>query len=801
MPSTNLGKVSVTPKGAWSNSTAYEILDIVSNDGSSYIALKSVPAGTALSNTSYWLMIASKGDKGDTGEINGASASISGGYGTPSVSVTEGGTSTDRSYAFAFSNLKGNGIASIEIEETATVGNVHTYTLTATLDSGETETCTFDVTDGAVTSVNGRTGAVTGLAEQDGYYDDMTVGGAEQLISSTYVTDSVPYVFRTSGGSADIGDREFDEIHGGTIAWNQLLNGTMSALTHNGIRIEGTDGTFTFSGTATNSFSAHAINNMALISNHVYLLYGTQSGISADNESIRISSFDVGNTSDTVFRLNVVNKAVNAGGVVQLRLANMTIGHEYNVTSKLCFVDLTQMFGSAIADYIYSLEQSNTGSGVAWFKSLFNKPYYAFNSGELISVSGLSAHKMTGFNQLNEEVAFSALGGITKTSNGWSGASYLWPSTQTGTARAGWSNITFLPNMSYCVTAHLSVSGSTTNGRVRVFYTDGTSDNGNAIAQGSSGVSTIVSDGSKSVKEVGITYGSNADGTIVVAWMNVGFAWDGERDGEYEPYVVHEYTLDPDVTLRGIPKLDADNKLYYDGDIYQSDGTVQRRYGIVTFDGSSDETWNRQTLSGGEYVFYVPLNTLVHIEPTTASTYIGKMICDKLATVKKHTLLADDFGITGYWDWNASYPNQNWIYIRPNDTVTDVTGIKAWLQANPITVVYELATPTTESAEPYTNPQIVDDWGTGEYVIAEQSGVKMPVGHETKYTANLKAKLEMAPNSPSGNGDYIVRQTNGINEYVPLTERIPNAPSENGNYILKCTVSGSTVTYVWEAQA
>ena len=51
--------------------------------------------------------------------------------------------------------------------------------------------------------------------------------------------------------------------------------------------------------------------------------------------------------------------------------------------------DLTQMFGSTIADYIYSLEQANAGAGVAYFRSLFPKPYYDYNAGELLSVSGL----------------------------------------------------------------------------------------------------------------------------------------------------------------------------------------------------------------------------------------------------------------------------------------------------------------------------------------------------------------------------------------------------------------------------
>lgn len=66
----NLGKVAVTPKGAWSATTAYDILDVVTSGGSSYMAKTSVPAGTALSDTAYWMVIASKGDTGATPDLS-----------------------------------------------------------------------------------------------------------------------------------------------------------------------------------------------------------------------------------------------------------------------------------------------------------------------------------------------------------------------------------------------------------------------------------------------------------------------------------------------------------------------------------------------------------------------------------------------------------------------------------------------------------------------------------------------------------------------------------------------------------
>ena len=129
-----------------------------------------------------------KGDKGDTGEKgdtgNGiASITKTGTAGlvdTYTVTYTDGTTTT-----FTVTNgakgdkgdtgATGNGIASIT--KTGTSGNVDTYTITYT----NGQTTTFTVTNGAVSSVAGKTGAVTLDANdvafsESGTYDDGTVG-------------------------------------------------------------------------------------------------------------------------------------------------------------------------------------------------------------------------------------------------------------------------------------------------------------------------------------------------------------------------------------------------------------------------------------------------------------------------------------------------------------------------------------------------------------------------------------------------------------------------------------------------
>jgi hypothetical protein len=183
----------------------------------------------------------------------------------------------------------------------------------------------------------------------------------------------------------------------------------------------------------------------------------------------------------------------------------------------------------------------------------------------------------------------------------------------------------------------------------------------------------------------------------------INISWDGERNGEYEPYIQHVYELDPNLELRGIPKLDQNNKLYYEGDTYESDGTVTRHYGIREYQSGDDD--------------------------------------------------------------------------NPN-VITDGTN-----------TVFKLESESVDTANPYQNPQIVEDFGTEEYV--DTRDLQIPVGHSTFYQANLKSKIEMSPNSPNGDGVYVVQQEGGRNTYVPLIipNELPDAPSEDGTYRLVCTVS------------
>ena len=523
-------------------------------------------------------------------------------------------------------------------------------------------------------------GKLATKAEIDGSYEQLTAGNAEQLVATIGISDKVPYNFRTSGGSVDIGDREVDKIIGGTIAWNQLIrdgnfpNSTSlwtTGASNASVAFSGNEATLTLGGDAWNNDIRQKTTFVQLTQGHkvVFSLdYLMSSGLSACSLRIGRGNGSISGLSysssyqhfSTVF--SVTSDFADNTKTLRITLwenGSSLSGQTIKVKNFCCF-DLTAMFGSTIADYIYSLETGTAGAGVAWFRHLFPMPYYAYSAGSLQSVN-TSKHRMVGFNAYDNS---------------------------TGTAK-------LVGGMQYQIT-----------GTYTAISLDGTS-----ITPDASGKFTPGANGTLTVT------GGNATDTCVH------LVWDGSRNGEYEAYTVREYALDSDLTLRGIPKLDADNRLYYDGDSYESDGTVTRKYG------------SRAYTSG---------------DATDGSTMI-----------------------------------------------TDGT-----------TTVYKLTTPTTESADAYTNPQIVDDFGTEEYIDAGVTAstptrdVAVPVGHDTMYRANLRAKLEMAPNSPDGDGDYIVRQSGGENVYVPISipaDELPDAPTTDGTYVLTCTVADGSATFTWES--
>lgn len=611
------------------------------------------------------------------------------------------------------------------------------------------------------------------LAHIDGSYPDMTVGNADQLVTNVGVEDAVPYNFRPAGGSAEIGNRVDETVVGGSIVWNQLLNtpsSDVSKIQNNVTFTDNRDGTFTVQTTEEGASADTYINWTAPfhpISEHKYLFAGTpKSGSISTYYSYLVRGDAISSGQDTgngcIYNGLVTDRVINISVVLMIKSGTV-------VTSPIKFIpqthDLTAMFGSTIADYVYNLEQTTAGAGVSWFRKLFPADYYAYNAGTMAHVQ-TSAHETVGFNQWDEEWELGSYNPNT-------GA----PVTANKSIRSKNINpIPVFPNTTYCFARPVN------NGAIFAYWYDA---EGNYISRnpGASTAEMMVAESPANARflrfALGEGYGATYKNDVCV-----NLSYDGSRNGEYEPYVKHTYPLDDSLTLRGIPKLDENNKLYFDGDVYSADGTVTRRYGIVDL-GTRD--WTYVTVGSGSQFRASLANVKI-----VASNVLYNATCTKYQIVPYSSIT----------DGTASmyYTTVNGINIL-DSAYTDPAAFKAAMSG--VYLVYELATPTTEEADPFQSPQIVDDFGTERYVdYAYEAGnrdFEIPVGHDSFYQANLKAKLEMSPNSPSGDGDYIVRQSGGINTYVPLEEvrELPTPPTTDGTYRLTVTVTDGTPAYSW----
>jgi len=568
----------------------------------------------------------------------------------------------------------------------------------------------------------------------DGTYDAMTVGMSKQLDTDEYEEDSVPYLFRKTGGTATAGDRELDKIVGGSVVFNQLVqNGNFVAKTAwqaiNGIwETNNNIATFT---RGSESYAPQFYQFVPVINGRKYFVTATVKPSVAcrwdtrfediytlrnatANEWLTISHICMA-TDTANYRVNIYSDISNERDTLQIK----------NV---MC-IDLTQMFGTDIADYVYQLEQATAGSGVNYLKSLgfFTEDYYPYNAGEIKSVSGLDSHDMVGFNQWDEEWE---LGTINTSTGEDESASYRIRSK---------NYIPIKPSTTYYVegaNVESNVGRACFYDEDKVFVSAMSDFPVGAVTKTFTTPSNAYYMRFSAPSNYGATY--NNDICINIS--------DTNRNGEYEPYIKHSYPLDNTLTLRGIPKI-TDGKIYYDGDVYNSDGSVVRKYGVVDM---GDFEW---AYNSAQSVFYT-------LSDTTDRAKLAEVLCS-IYTYSSTSVGSEraDFTV------NVGHPYFGTSRISVKDSrFTDSTAFKTAMQG--VYLIYELAEPTTEQAEPYSTVQICDGAGTEEYVT---TGI--PVGHETKYPIDLKGKLEK----------------------IPLVE----PPKTNGTYTLKCTVSGGVPSYSW----
>lgn len=254
-------------------------------------------------------------------------------------------------------------------------------------------------TSGAYSDLTGKPTIDTALdTTSTNAVENRVVAGAieeiESELSSPDTSDNEPYLLRDSASGT--ADRMVDELVGGTIAWNQIIiNGDFSNGAANWNALASVTDGVAISQSRSRYQTVYQGKNM--LSGHKYFF---SSNITADSsrelgfviynntEAKKIAQFNVtANTFST--QEKIMDGAIgNRVGVANWSVDSTII----SMTHFMC-IDLTQMFGATIADYIYSLEQAEAGAGVAFFRKLFPEDYYAYNAGELISVKP-TAHIM-----------------------------------------------------------------------------------------------------------------------------------------------------------------------------------------------------------------------------------------------------------------------------------------------------------------------------------------------------------------------------------------------------------------------
>lgn len=498
---------------------------------------------------------------------------------------------------------------------------------------------------------------------------------SEDSVEIEEFNNKTPYIYRKSAG----GDRVYEKLIGGTIAWNQLVVAS---------------GSFSFDRDTQRARNLSTSNVIPVIG-HKYFF-----SMNVVSENLTGSMYaqyggNLGFTHGTGIKNAIYSASTATPNSVYVYMALDESSGAQATIKDVMVIDLTAMFGSTIADHIYSLEQATAGAGVVYFRQMFPNDYYAYDTGTLQSVN-VASKKVVGFNQWDEEWE---VGNI---------------STSTGEPQ---NSSIYIRSKNFCA----CIGGQTYyvkgTGQIVIYFYD--ADENYIEYQVSS--TTIVSPINAcffKIRNNATTY--NNDICINIS--------NASKNGTYEPYEEHTYTFDSDLTLRGIPKLDASNNLYYDGDVYESDGTVTRRYGIVDL---GTVNWDKYTNSSKTY--FRTSAQLPDAKKSDSPSTTHNLICSNY----KEDSWSHVVDSSGY-DGNICIGWLNNAYIAIYDSrYVDASAIDFKTAMSGVYLVYELNTPTTESADTYINPQIVDADGTEEFIDYMQSqstrDVAVPVGHESKY--------------------------------------------------------------------
>ena len=408
---------SLHPAGAWSSAATYAYLDIVTKDGSSYVALKAVPAGTAVTNTTYWQLLAEAGADGasDWEDITNKPETFPPADHTHGNITAAGAITSSATIANNDSLIIRDNSASSELTSSSITfdGSTTTKALTpkGTWESFASQT-DFDTLGDAVDDISADVtdikSAINNLSNNkaDTITDTASgsiviiTDGAEGLPVVDLTVDIEPVQDTSSGDPSPTnvcpisGWDEInvwdDSMYGGTIRWNQLAYNSApvpeSSIASTITITKNDDGSITITGKNTTSSNRYADSITSwLPTGHVYFVgntYGaTHLGTGGNTGTFNLFCHYRGATTSfskvgTAYH-RVIKPSNDTYSQFEVRIQfGYNATEDYNDTFFIQIFDLTEMFGEEKADEIFAMGEV---AGAAYFKSLFPNDYYPYN--------------------------------------------------------------------------------------------------------------------------------------------------------------------------------------------------------------------------------------------------------------------------------------------------------------------------------------------------------------------------------------------------------------------------------------
>lgn len=233
------------------------------------------------------------------------------------------------------------------------------------------------------------TATMTGKADVNGTYPNMSVGLAEDLGGTEFNIDS-QFSFRKTANGQHVKDgaARIEAIKGNSVVWNQLMNIPTKTIARAGLTLDfnGETGKITINGTADKDFE-YSIAGTSFYANHYYYLRNDL------KETSQVTYYITGQSTGNDVGGGSLYK-FSAGTGLRYVIIRIKSGATFNnVVIRFSLTDLTQMFGAGnepttIEEFYQRIPQ--------------NIDINAYNEGEVIHMDVQSIESV-GVNQWDEE--------------------------------------------------------------------------------------------------------------------------------------------------------------------------------------------------------------------------------------------------------------------------------------------------------------------------------------------------------------------------------------------------------------